>query len=68
MSRSTLMRQLSIFHHEYEMELIEKLKNVKYVCETCDIWSTNSRIFIGITVHWLNETTLQRDSAALACR
>lgn len=26
------------------------------------------RSYLGITVHWINNTTLKRESAALACR
>lgn len=26
------------------------------------------RSYLGITVHWINSTTLKRESAALACR
>ena len=34
---------------------------------TADIWSTNHKSYLDVTVHWLDTATLQRFSAALAC-
>ncbi|KAK0050590.1 hypothetical protein Bpfe_019927 [Biomphalaria pfeifferi] len=68
MSRRTLGRRLN----EMELQMIEKLKQVlseqTFVCTTADIWSSNGRRFLGVTAHWINISSLSRESAALACR
>ncbi|KAK0042949.1 hypothetical protein Bpfe_027613 [Biomphalaria pfeifferi] len=68
MSRRTLGRRLN----EMELQMIEKLKQVlseqTFVCTTADIWSSNRRSFLGATSHWINISSLSRESAALACR
>lgn len=68
MSRRTLGRRLN----EMELQMIEKLKQVlseqTFVCTTADIWSSNRRSFLGVTAHWINISSLSRESAALACR
>ena len=48
-------------------QLIQELGAVEYVCTTADIWSKNNKSFFGVTAHWIDRT-LQRRSAALACR
>ena len=48
--------------------LIEEMGAVDYVCTTADIWSKNNKSFFGVTAHWIDPTTLQRRSVALACR
>lgn len=37
------------------------------MCQTADIWSTRTKSYIGITIHWI-DAQLQRQSSALACR
>ncbi|KAK0049029.1 hypothetical protein Bpfe_021614 [Biomphalaria pfeifferi] len=68
MSRRTLGRRLN----EMELQMIEKLKQVlseqTFVCTTADIWSSNRQSFLGVTAHWINISSLSRESAALACR
>jgi hypothetical protein len=39
-----------------------------YVCTTADVWSTSKRSYMGVTVHWIDIDSLDRGSAALACR
>ncbi|XP_046402876.1 uncharacterized protein LOC124168657 [Ischnura elegans] len=49
-------------------QINERLKAASYVSTTADIWSTKTRSFLGVTAHWIDEQTLMRHSAALACR
>lgn len=44
------------------------LSQQEYVCETIDAWTSRAISFIGITVHFLDETTLERKSYVLAFR
>ena len=52
-SRRTLGRLIKHKVNDVKTILKTKLKN-KFVCTTADIWSTTSRSFMGITVHWVN--------------
>uniref|UniRef100_A0A3Q2PK85 BED-type domain-containing protein n=1 Tax=Fundulus heteroclitus TaxID=8078 RepID=A0A3Q2PK85_FUNHE len=42
-------------------------ENVPFVSTTADIWSVNNISYLGLTVHWISESTLERNKAALAC-
>ncbi len=41
-------------------------------CELCatttDCWTARQRSYLGVTCHWIDNTSLERHSAALACR
>jgi hypothetical protein len=56
--------------HRYDA-MILKLKDVlgsqMFLCAIADCWSAVNGSFIGMTIHWLQEDTLQRKSAVLAC-
>lgn len=41
--------------------------SIRYLCTTADIWSSHNRGFFGTTIHWIDENTLQRRSAAIGC-
>ena len=43
------------------------LKMVERVCTIADVWSANRRSYLGITVHWIDPSTLKRHKAAIAC-
>ena len=43
------------------------LGDVDFVSTTADIWTVNNKMFMGVTVHWIN-STLQRNKATLACK
>lgn len=43
------------------------LADQKFVCTTCDVWSSRTMSFLGITVHYLNERFI-RKSYVLAFR
>ncbi|KAF2894837.1 hypothetical protein ILUMI_11338 [Ignelater luminosus] len=44
------------------------LEQIDFVATTADCWSKGKRSFLGVTAHWINPSTLERESAALACR
>lgn len=48
--------------------LIKKLSTVNHVATTTDCWSARQRSYLGVTCHWIDNTSLERHSAALACR
>jgi len=49
-------------------KLVSLLKDQDYVATTTDGWTTYGRSYLGVTVHWINAATLQRQSAYLALR
>ncbi|KMQ82620.1 ac9 transposase [Lasius niger] len=48
--------------------LEKKLTEIELVATTADLWSKAKRSYLGITIHWVNSETLERELAALACR
>uniref|UniRef100_A0A3P9J0K6 HAT C-terminal dimerisation domain-containing protein n=1 Tax=Oryzias latipes TaxID=8090 RepID=A0A3P9J0K6_ORYLA len=43
------------------------LDDVQFVSTTADIWTSN-KSYMGVTIHWFNQDTLERHKAALACK
>jgi hypothetical protein len=67
-SRNTLAAMIVKEFNRYKDELVSLLSKVSTVCLTADAWSSQRRAFLGITVHWLDETGLTRHSRALALK
>jgi hypothetical protein len=53
---------------ETKQKLKDKLATLESVCTTADCWTSRRRSFIGVTVHWLDTTGLQRRGCCLAVR
>jgi len=68
MSRRTLSRKIEEDSISVTEQLLQVFQNVKFICTTADIWSTKHRSFMGVTAHWIDENTLQRHGAVLACK
>ena len=68
MSLSTLKRKLE--QEAVKMRLIIKaaFRNTEHIATTTDCWTTRRRSFIGLTANWINQKTLKKQSAALACK
>ena len=43
------------------------LDGVDFVCTTADVWTAFNKSFFGMTVHWIDPSTLQRCKAAISC-
>ena len=43
------------------------LDGVDFVCTTADVWTAHNKSFFGMTVHWIDPSTLQRCKAAISC-
>lgn len=54
-------------HSDMLKTLQNTLSGVIAVCTTADVWTCCNRSFFGVTVHWIEESSLERKSAALAC-
>ncbi|XP_015243119.1 PREDICTED: uncharacterized protein LOC107092915 [Cyprinodon variegatus] len=68
MGWKTFSKFLEREYTKMESELKKTFEGLKYISTTADIWSAHNRSFMGITSHWINPTTLQRQKAALACK
>ncbi|KAL4083723.1 hypothetical protein QTP88_029039 [Uroleucon formosanum] len=67
-SRRNFMRDIVSEYNDMTASLKDELSQVNFVCITADCWSVFHRSYMGFTVHWLNQTTLERTSKGLACR
>lgn len=66
-STRDIMKCLSEHSTTLKAALIEKIGKQKYVCLTCDIWSSRAQSYFGMTVHCLN-SNFKRESFVLAFR
>uniref|UniRef100_A0A3Q2P6D4 BED-type domain-containing protein n=1 Tax=Fundulus heteroclitus TaxID=8078 RepID=A0A3Q2P6D4_FUNHE len=48
--------------------LTDVMSKQSHICSTTDAWSSNNRSFLGVSVHWIDEDSLNIRSGALACR
>lgn len=67
-SRRTLARYTEELYCKEKEKLIATLDKVKHVSVTVDLWSSHKRGFLGMTVHYIDEATLKRESHVLTCR
>ncbi|XP_024139972.1 uncharacterized protein LOC112153794 [Oryzias melastigma] len=68
MTRKTLCSRIQEAAKDMKSIIIKKLSAVNHVATTTDCWSARQRSYLGVTCHWIDPTTLDRHSAALACR
>jgi hypothetical protein len=68
MSRRTLGRRIEEDYTTRIFDVKRELKNQLFICTTADIWSTKTRSFMGVTAHWISQSTLERHSVAIACK
>ena len=45
----------------------ENLEEVEKVSTTADVWTAHHRSYLGMTIHWIDEKSLKRQKAAIAC-
>ncbi len=67
-SRRKLSRDIGQFGEEAKGILSDLLSKVTFVATTADSWSAHNRSFLGMTVHWVNSTTLKREKAVLGIK
>ncbi|XP_065820673.1 zinc finger BED domain-containing protein 4-like isoform X2 [Labrus bergylta] len=64
----TLQAGMEVAAKKMKEKLRSHLSEVSYVATTTDCWTAHQQSFIGVTAHWIDEKTLERRSAALACQ
>ena len=66
--RATLKRSMDQRVTDMRVVLCATLQSVDCVATTTDCWSARNRSYLGVTAHWIDPSTLERRSVALACR
>lgn len=61
------METMEELYVQMKTNLVNILRQQKYVCITCDVWSTSAISYFGFTVHYFSKT-YERISYALAFR
>lgn len=61
------METISQQYDETKAKLKAILEKQKYVCCTCDVWSSRAQAYLGVTVHYIS-TEFERKSFVLAFR
>lgn len=68
MSTYALQQKINELYNTHKRTATEKLQIALNVCTTADMWSCAKKSYLGITAHYINPTTLERESLALSCR
>ena len=68
MCRDTAKSRMKSSVADMKRELCAAMQSVACVATTTDCWSARGKAFIGVTSHWISPDSLERVSAALACR
>ncbi|CAI6375146.1 unnamed protein product [Macrosiphum euphorbiae] len=68
MCRQTLMQNIDKSFNILFDKLKSKLNSVEHLTTTADAWSTFKRSYLGITVHWIEEGSLERKSYLLSIK
>ncbi|KAK3917555.1 Zinc finger BED domain-containing protein DAYSLEEPER [Frankliniella fusca] len=66
--RKTFRKRLDGYRDEMHRNVSKAMDGVEFVATTADGWSKHGRGFLGVTSHWIDPVTIERDSAALALR
>ncbi len=67
MQKDTIVQRIEREFAAMKETLTATLQKVINVCTTADLWTAHNRSFFGMTCHWIEEDTVERKSAALAC-
>lgn len=67
-SPPTINNRINEYYELEQERFINELKDVPYVGITSDVWSTKHTSYMGVTIHYINETTLKLVSKVLCCR
>ena len=47
-------------------EMKTTLSAVDFVCATADCWSSSNRAYLGVTIHWLDESMIQKSKCKIS--
>ena len=66
--RGTVKNRVVKSTQDMKKNLKAAMSKVEFIATTTDCWTAHRRGFLGVTAHWLDPLTMERCSAALACR
>ena len=66
-SRKSLALYLEKAYESMMAKFKKILEEVSKVLTTADVWASHNRSYLGMTIHWIDEISLKRRKAALAC-
>lgn len=55
----TISKNIDRYYDMEKINFITELSSILYVCGTSDIWSTRHTSYMGVTIHWINQTTMK---------
>lgn len=67
-STPTITKSIDRYYDLEKLNFIKELSTILYVCVTSDIWSTAHTSYMGVTIHWVETTTMKLVSKLLCCR
>ncbi|KAJ1528137.1 hypothetical protein ONE63_008051 [Megalurothrips usitatus] len=65
---TTFRKRLDTLREKMHSNVEAALQRAKYVATTADGWSKFGRGFLGMTAHWIDSDTMERESAALCLK
>ncbi|CAI6372627.1 unnamed protein product [Macrosiphum euphorbiae] len=68
LSRKTLMKNIEAQHQVLLQDMKSIFSKVNYLTTTADCWTIFKRSYLGMTCHWINPVSLERESCLLAIR
>lgn len=68
MCRKTVMERINERFQKMRKNLMSTLQQQRFVATTTDCWSAHHKSYIGLTIYWIDQATMDRKSAALSCR
>lgn len=68
MSHRSLSRKIEASFNSHIEKTKSTLERGNYLFTTANMWSAKKRSFMGITIHWIDEDSLERKTTSLACR
>lgn len=68
MGEKTVKRRISKLYDEHVKNLEKTLSKQRWFCLTMDIWSCKNRSFLGVSIHYIDEQTFERNSFVLTCQ
>ncbi|KAE9521781.1 hypothetical protein AGLY_017832 [Aphis glycines] len=68
LSRKTLMNNIETQHQVLLQNMKSIFSKVNYLTTTADCWTIFKRSYLGMTCHWINPISLERESCLLAIR
>ncbi len=66
--KNTFSKCIDAEYAKMNAELKKTFEHVEYISTTADIWTAHNKSYLGVTAHWINPNSMEREKAALACR